>query len=894
MKFFQHMRLRNKLLSGFALPAVLTVALSALILFSLNRLENASKWVAHTHVAINYGDMLLSSMVDTETGLRGYLIAGDEVFLAPYYDGQQVFNETLDKALKHVRDNPVQIERLERIRDLKKAWLSDHAYPAIALRKKVNEGAQVAERFRIMSARTDGKQAFDAFRADIAQLEKLFAEAEAPEMQASLKAMLMAMINQETGQRGFLLTGLEESLEPYVQGEKDLKRHAAQLKRLLDRPPAGLDVATARKELADALSLASQWRSVAAQPEIEIRREKNQYPQTISDVAEFIGRGLGKQSMDELRVVVDAFTSEEETLIVERTTEAEHVSAMSQVTAIVGGLIALLSSIVIVMLITRSVSRQLGTEPGKMRDIAEAIARGDLSQDLSSAKPATGVYAAMQRMQANLLERKEQDQKTAAEMTRVTEALNNASAAVLVADANGEVIYQNHAGARLFETAQSQMSKVLPGFSAAQVVGSTLQTFYKSGGATSAELLALHGPLQQDTVFGDLTLRQIYSPILDDAGQRLGVVVEWLDRTEQLVVEQQIEGLVDSALAGDLSQRLDLEDKEGFFRMLGERMNALVSVCDSVVSDTVRVFEALSRCDLTQTVSSDYQGAFGDLRDHANSTVVQLTKVIGKVKVDAATLDSASRQLKTLNSQMYDTAQMSSDQARTVSAATEQITANITGVASAATQMSASINEIARNSSDASRIAAQAVTLAESTESTVRQLSVSSSGIGAVVKVINSIAEQTNLLALNATIEAARAGDAGKGFAVVANEVKELAKETAKATEEIENRIAAIQTDSESAVAEIGGIDKIIRDINDIQGVISTAVEEQSSVTQLISRSVNEAADGSSEIASSSVKAVEGAKLSLESTDEAQRSTRDLAQLAGELRGMVDEFKMAS
>ncbi len=894
MKFFHQMRLRSKLLAGFAVPALFTLALTALIIYSLNRMDGAFNWVEHTHVAIGYGDKLQSSMVDAETGLKGYLIAGEAAFLEPYVDGKAVFAETLAKAQKHVSDNPAQLERLDQIGTLKSAWYGEHAAPAIALRQQVNEGAAIAARFRVMSARTDGKQAFDAFRVAISSLHQQFESAGEPRMEALLTNILLAMVNQETGQRGFLLTGLEESLEPYVQGQADFNEHAANLTLMLDQSAGAVDVAAARIALTEAVSLASQWRRVAADPEIEIRREKNQYPQTINDVAAFIGRGLGKQYMDELRVVVEAFANEEKALIEVRTAEASKISAMSKVTAIVGGLIALLASIAMVLLITRIVGRQLGTEPGTMEGIAEAIARGDLSQDLTSSQPATGVFAAMQRMQANLLERDQQDKESAAQMRRVSEALNNASAAVLVADATGEIIYQNHAAARMFEAAQVQMTKVLSGFSVSKVVGSSLDVFRRPGGATLSELGSLQASLQQDSEYGELTLRQTYSPILDEQGNRLGVVVEWLDRTEQLAVEKEIEGLVDSALAGDLTQRLNLENSEGFNKMLGERMNALVSGCESVLNDTIRVFEALSVCDLTQTISADYQGAFGRLRDHANQTVAQLTQVIGKVKVDAATLDTASQELSSLNSDMYNTAQKSSDQARSVSAATEQITANITGVASAATQMSASINEIARNSSDASRIAAEAVKLAESTESTVRQLSVSSSGIGAVVKVINSIAEQTNLLALNATIEAARAGDAGKGFAVVANEVKELAKETAKATEEIEQRIAAIQTDSESAVDEIGGIDKIIRDINAIQGVISTAVAEQSSVTQLISRSVNEAADGSSDIASSSALAVEGAKQSLESTEKAQHSTHELSGLAGELRTMVDNFHMES
>jgi len=323
-------------------------------------------------------------------------------------------------------------------------------------------------------------------------------------------------------------------------------------------------------------------------------------------------------------------------------------------------------------------------------------------------------------------------------------------------------------------------------------------------------------------------------------------------------------------------------------------MDCRLTACDDVVKDTVRVFSALSRYDLTQNISADYKGSFRDVKEKANQTVVQLNNIVGQVKSDATQLDSSSIALSELNDRINSTAETSSDQARSVSTAAEQISANIGGVATASTQMSASISEIARNASDATRIAGEAVALAESTELTVRKLSASSNDIGDVIKVINSIAEQTNLLALNATIEAARAGDAGKGFAVVANEVKELAKETAKATEEISGKIATIQTDSNSAVTAIGSIDSTIQSINEIQIMIAAAVQEQTATTNEISRSVNEAADGSTDIAENSSNAAAGAEESLRNSSYAKQSTQELADLAAELRTRMEQFAVSS
>jgi methyl-accepting chemotaxis protein len=205
--------------------------------------------------------------------------------------------------------------------------------------------------------------------------------------------------------------------------------------------------------------------------------------------------------------------------------------------------------------------------------------------------------------------------------------------------------------------------------------------------------------------------------------------------------------------------------------------------------------------------------------------------------------------------------------------------------------MSASIREIAQNANEAARVAAGAVTEAEATNATITKLGLSSKEIGDVVKVITSIAEQTNLLALNATIEAARAGEAGKGFAVVANEVKELAQETARATEDIARRVEAIQADTGGAVEAIGRIGTVIGQINDYQLTIASAVEEQTATTNEMSRSVAEAAGGTTEIAAN----ITGVSAAADSTTQALSQTRvavdELSRMAADLRTGVAGFR---
>lgn len=261
-----------------------------------------------------------------------------------------------------------------------------------------------------------------------------------------------------------------------------------------------------------------------------------------------------------------------------------------------------------------------------------------------------------------------------------------------------------------------------------------------------------------------------------------------------------------------------------------------------------------------------------------------------KISETSETLAAAAEELTATSQQMRSNADDNCSQSRVVSSAAEQVDKNIQTVASSTEEMSASIGAIANNVSRASDVANSAVEVAERTNTTISELGESSLEIGSVIKVITSIAQQTNLLALNATIEAARAGEAGKGFAVVANEVKELAKETAKATEDIGQRIVAIQEDTKGAVEAIGEITRIISTINGIQNDISIAIEEQTKTTNEISSSVSEAARGSNEIAQTIVSVAHAAESTSEGASETLESANGVASTAAKLQGLVDKF----
>ncbi len=414
--------------------------------------------------------------------------------------------------------------------------------------------------------------------------------------------------------------------------------------------------------------------------------------------------------------------------------------------------------------------------------------------------------------------------------------LDHAPINVMFADRDLVLRYMNPASTHTLE----KLEHLLP-VPVSEIEGSVIDIFHKHP-EHQRRLLADPSNLPMRATFrlGPETLSQMVSPIFNAAGEYVGAMATWQVITEQVAI--------------------------------------------------LKAIEAAARGDLTQEIKLESDDIFGDMATGLRHLLSNLRESISEIVGNSHGLLASSEGLKEVSDHMQASAEENSAQATVVSESSEHVSANIGTVASATEEMAASIKEIAQNVNMAAEVAGTAVMTAGDANRTIAKLGESSAEIGQIIKVISSIAQQTNLLALNATIEAARAGEVGKGFAVVANEVKELAKETAVATEDISHKIEVIQSDTTSAVEAIANISGIIDQIADIQTSISGAVEEQAATTSEIGRSVNEAARGSSEITENITHVAEGATQMSQSAAKAHEASNALAGMAWDLQALVQKF----
>ncbi|MBS3963373.1 MAG: PAS domain-containing protein [Methylomonas sp.] len=445
---------------------------------------------------------------------------------------------------------------------------------------------------------------------------------------------------------------------------------------------------------------------------------------------------------------------------------------------------------------------------------------------------------ALYSMQVKLNADLAHSQQVAAETLRIKQALDNVQSCVMVANNSLDIIYMNSTVTDMFKNAESDIRKQLPNFDASKLFGSNIDQFHKNPGHQRSLLANLDSTFSSALVIGDRHMNIVATPVKNDDGERIGIVVEWLDRTREVKIEREIETIVECVKAGQLDQRLSLADKQGFFAKLSEGINQLADVIEGVLGDIGNTMGGMAEGDLTRRITRDYQGIYLDCKNDINATIDKLNEIFGQVIESATYINNSSQEIASGNNNLSQRA--------------EQQAANLEQTAASMEELTSTVKNNADNAQQANAVASSARELAEKGGNVVhaavtamQDINDSSNKIADIIGVIDEIAFQTNLLALNASVEAARAGEQGRGFSVVATEVRNLAQRSATAAREskelIQSSVQKVRSGTEyvnqtgAALNEIVGS---VKKVGDIVAAIANASAEQSAGIAQVNQAV--------------------------------------------------------
>ena len=418
-----------------------------------------------------------------------------------------------------------------------------------------------------------------------------------------------------------------------------------------------------------------------------------------------------------------------------------------------------------------------------------------------------------------------QERSIANENQRVRQALDTVATSTMIADANHNIIYTNHSINKMFRLAESDIRKDLPHFTASKVQGSNIDEFHLSPTHQHPLLNTLDKPHRIEIIIGGRTFTLMMNAINNEQNERIGTVVEWEDRTMEVAVENEIDHIVSSAVAGDLSQRINLKGKTGFFKKLGTELNQLVNIAEEVILDTARVLDAMAHGKLTEKIDSDYQGLFGQLKQDANSTVDKLTEVLVTILNSSHSVTQGANEIALGNADLAQRTEKQAASLEETASSMDEMTSSL----STSTKNAGQVNQLSNDARAKADLGGEVVSRAVSA---MAEINTSSNKIADIIGVIDEIAFQTNLLALNAAVEAARAGEQGRGFAVVAGEVRTLAQRSATAAKEIKDLIRDSIVKVEAGTTLVNDSGKTLNDIVAAVGHVSHKIAEISSASQ--------------------------------------------------------------
>jgi methyl-accepting chemotaxis protein len=455
--------------------------------------------------------------------------------------------------------------------------------------------------------------------------------------------------------------------------------------------------------------------------------------------------------------------------------------------------------------------------------------------------------------------------------------LESVSAAVLIADEAGKIVFANRAVLTLFTSHAAALRQSLPGFDPARLVGSPLAGLFQDSLVRNRLLGELRGRDSLVLALGGRSFELVASPVFGQRGDRRGTVLEWRDLTDQLSIEREIEQIVDSAVKGDLSRRLPSEGRDGFFRQFSEGFNRLTSTVSAIAEDLAGAMAALARGDLTRRSTRHYDGVFQRLQHDVNVTADRLAEIMSGISDSATSIAAAAKEVASGSQDLSERTEQQASSLEETAASMEELAATVRTNAENA-------REVRRAAEGARAQAEKGGGIAEKAVAAMRRIEKSSQKVTDIIDVIEEIAFQTNLLALNAAVEAARAGEAGRGFAVVAQEVRTLAQRSAQSSKEIKELIVGSNSEVREGVGLVGAAGEALTAIVDDVGRVASLVSA-------IARATAEQTSGVEEINSSVSQMDEMTQRNAALVEESAAAAQALGDRAHELTSLVGFFQ---